>query len=436
MTLRAVSLFSNCGAGDVGYATAGFTFEVMGELEQRRLEVALLNHPGAHGVPGDLRETLPHLLSAFRRRAGRWARPALLAACPPCQGLSSARSDRGAESDADAGSRDYRNLLVSVIERAARELRPRVVVVENVPAFLRRQVRHPRSGNPVSAAAYLVEALSSRYAWFAMVGDLADYGVPQHRTRAFLTFIDKTEPCLADLIDGRETPFPAVTHAGRHIALDAFLTELNLPKLDARSPEQARSAVPLHFVSVLDPERYSMVAAIPENGSAWKNDRCGECGRVPAGDDDATCPLCGRPLLRPVICNDDGSIRLITGFRSSSYTRMRTGEPASTITTASGSLGSDRTLHPTQNRTLSPLECAQVQTIPLDFKWGDTLERYGHTNLRAMIGEAVPPLFTAMHGRLLVRLLSGNPPGATLTSGDQRVKAATLALRVAGASTR
>ena len=43
--------------------------------------------------------------------------------------------------------------------------------------------------------------------------------------------------------------------------------------------------------------------------------------------------------------------------------------------------------------------------MPRSFKWGDALEKWGHTNLRAMIGEAVPPLFTFKHGRVLRDLL-------------------------------
>src|ERR1700684_778569 len=103
LPLHAVSLFSNCGAGDLGYAAAGFQFDVMAELDPRRLSVALLNHPDAEGVPGDLRETLPEVVQAYRRKVGA-ADPALLAACPPCQGMSSARSTRGHAEDADAGS--------------------------------------------------------------------------------------------------------------------------------------------------------------------------------------------------------------------------------------------------------------------------------------------------------------------------------------------
>src|SRR5713226_4024685 len=95
---HAVSLFSNCGAGDVGYRQAGFRFDVMAELDPRRLEVCLLNHPGAVGVPDDLRDTWPIVVERYRGMAGD-AAPDLLAACPPCQRWSSARGKRGQQAD-------------------------------------------------------------------------------------------------------------------------------------------------------------------------------------------------------------------------------------------------------------------------------------------------------------------------------------------------
>jgi len=158
----------------------------MAEIDPRRLEVALLNHPEATGVAGDLRETWPQVVEAYRQAAGS-ERPALLDACPPCQGMSSARSKRGLESDPDAGSRDKRNLLVVVIAEVARALQPRVIVVENVPAFLTRHVRHPETGAAVSAAVLLIESLAEDYLPYPLLTDLADYGVPQTRKRAFLT---------------------------------------------------------------------------------------------------------------------------------------------------------------------------------------------------------------------------------------------------------
>src|SRR6266481_3952299 len=158
---HAVSLFSNCGAGDVGYSKAGFRFDVMAELDPRRLEVCLLNHD-AVGVAGDLRKTWKAVVRNYRSKVGV-TRPALLAACPPCQGMSTANSDRGSESDPDAGMKDARNVLVTVIANVARSLQPRIIVVENVPAFLTRQVRHPKTGDPISAARLLIEYLGSDY---------------------------------------------------------------------------------------------------------------------------------------------------------------------------------------------------------------------------------------------------------------------------------
>src|SRR5437588_696600 len=99
-------------------------------------------------------------------------------------------------------------------------------------------------------------------------------------------------------------------------------------------------------------------------------------------------------------------------------------QPAATITTASGHLGSHRTIHPSENRVLSPQECANLQTFPPNFDWGDALEKWGHTNIRIMIGEAVPPLFTKQHGHVLRKLLSGKRPRRLLAQSDRRCKTA------------
>ena len=194
--LRAVSLFSNCGAGDVGYRDAGFRFDVMAELDPRRLDVCLLNHPGAEGVAGDLRKTWQTVIKKYRARAGK-ARPALLCACPPCQGMSSARSGKGSHDDAAAGSKDERNLLVTVVANVALELKPSLLVVENVPAFFTRKVHHPKDKKPVSAANYLITALADDYVAFPLVTDLCDFGVPQSRNPSFARICQVSRSCSA-----------------------------------------------------------------------------------------------------------------------------------------------------------------------------------------------------------------------------------------------
>lgn len=416
-SLESVSLFSNCGAGDVGFARAGFRFQVMAEIDERRLDVALRNHRHAAGIVGDLRETWPEVVASYRERRGPTP-PTLLSACPPCQGMSSARSRRGHESDADAGSRDARNLLVEVIAQVADEVQPRIVVVENVPAFLSRLVKDPATGEPVSAAALLIRLLESHYRAFPFVTDLADYGVPQRRVRAFLTFIRLDEPSLELLEETGAAPYPcpaARPGASTPKSLGEALAELDAKALDAVSTAQARDeSNPMHAVPVWgDNRQYRMVAAIPpgSGGRAWQNPLCEECGEVDVGSEDAVCPICSAPLLRPVVKESDGSYRLVKGFRNSSYARMSPDAPAATITTASGHVGSDLTIHPFENRLLSPYECAYLQTFPDDFDWGTALERWGPTFVRTIIGEAVPPKFTELHGRALARLLDGGVDG-------------------------
>jgi len=429
--LRAISLFSNCGAGDVGFAEAGFRFDVMAELDPRRLSVALLNHPEAQGVPGDLRETLHDVVRAYRKLAGATA-PALLAACPPCQGLSSAQSGRGLGSDADAGSRDARNLLVQVVAEAMNMLAPRALVVENVQAFLTRKVRHPRTGVPVSAASFLIAELANDYEVYPLVADLADFGVPQSRKRSFLTFIRRDDPAV-EILGRREwSPYPwtsPVTHETQPISLKDALESFGLPSLDARAVQFATSDIAMHSVPVWPRDRYRMVEAIPQNTgrSAWENDFCLECGRRARDRSRVRCSRCGHLLPRPITKNKDGVARLVTGFHTS-YRRMAADEPASTVTTASGHVGSDTTIHPWENRVLSTLECALLQTFPSSFQWGDALERWGPTNVRAMIGEAVPPLFTKKHGRVLSQLLRGIPPRLAMPIQDPRVLSARRAL--------
>ena len=429
-THHAISLFSNCGAGDVGYKKAGFTFDVMAELDKGRMSVCLLNHPNAHGVRGDLRITWRDVVKAYKQRTNG-AELSLLAACPPCQGMSSARSGRGLGSDPDAGVKDARNLLVTVISNVARELKPRIIIVENVQAFLTRKIKHPKTGAPISAAKLLMQDLKKNYVVFPVLVDLGEFGVPQTRKRTFLTFIRRDNPTLKTIIAENLFPYPTPSHAldygGTPINLKEALSSFGLDSLDASSPEKARSkkGIALHSVPVWSKHYYAMVASIPRHkgGSGWQNNRCVQCGVVDVKEDDAVCPKCSGPLLRPVV-KEKNSYRLVHGFKSSTYSRMKSYAPAATITTATGHIGSNHTIHPFENRVFSALECALLQTFPRNFKWGEAALERGHTRIRDMIGEAVPPLFTEKHGKVLIALLECRIPRNLITGDDLRCKRA------------
>jgi DNA (cytosine-5)-methyltransferase 1 len=325
--------------------------------------------------------------------------------------------------------------LVTVIADVVEALRPWTIVVENVSAFLTRRVRHPETEEAVTAAALLHSKLADRYHLFAAVVDLADYGVPQTRKRAFLTFVDRNCPGLRPIMEANLAPFPQPSHGPErqpHVTLREALHSFGLPPLDSVSAEAAGiSATNLHQVPFWADRRQSMVAAIPPNSgrSAWENDLCVKCGTATSDRARATCALCNSPLLRPVVTGADGRHRLVTGFSSSSYRRMHPDRPSSTVTTASGHVGSDYTIHPWENRLLSVLECALLQTFPRDFAWGDALAKWGTTNVREMIGEAVPPHFTLQHGLALAELFTGERKVNLISLDDPRLLSAQSRLK-------
>ena len=154
-------------------------------------------------------------------------------------------------------------------------------MVENVPAFLSRLVKDPATGEPVSAAALLIRLLESHYRAFPFVTDLADYGVPQRRVRAFLTFLRLDEPSVELLEQTGAAPYPCpVTRpdASTPKSLGEALAELDAMALDAVSSAQARDeSNPMHAVPVWgDNRQYRMVAAIEpgSGGRAWQNSQC------------------------------------------------------------------------------------------------------------------------------------------------------------------
>ena len=118
-----------------------------------------------------------------------------------------------------------------------------------------------------------------------------------------------------------------------------------------------------------------------------------------------SAPSCHTAMKnRPIVIGKKGP-RLIKGFKSS-YRRMRSDEPASTVTTNSSHVGSDNKIHPWENRVLSILECADLQTVPRCFDWSSAIDSRRLYLIRNVIGEAFPSYFTYLHGRILSGSLS------------------------------
>jgi DNA (cytosine-5)-methyltransferase 1 len=277
----------------------------------------------------------------------------------------------------------------------------------------------------------LVETFFERlsdYAVFSGVVQMADYGIPQVRRRSVLLLMDKGLPCVARLGAEGLLPWPKATHAENQnddrpgwVTLEEWFTRRAYRALDARNEDTSRDEEdPLHFVPHYDADRYLWVSDIPPNSgrSAYQNDTCPRCGRKCVKEGLIRCPTCKATMVnRPYVKGRNGKTRLVRGFKSS-YRRMYPDRPAPTVTTASSHLGSDYKIHPWENRVLSIRECVELQTIPKAYSWEWALKNGHHYLIREVVGEAIPPWFSYLHGQVLEELLGGKLPKRRLTVGQ------------------
>jgi len=405
--LTAVSLFSGGGLSDAGYLAAGFEVVVQAELDPTRAEIGKSNFPDSEWVIGDVRRTSDQIVKAYKAATKRPL--SLLVATPPCQGLSSSNPSRGKRATEDARKNAKRNALLLRIIQVAQRLKPRAIVAENVRQILTHEVYW--SGTKRTVVEVLKRELPG-YEFWHMPVDMADYGVAQSRTRAVIVGIRKTEKCVKSLRKAQLAPIPAPTHSegGRDnykpwVTVRQWCEARAYPRLDASSKASATSDDPLHSVPWYDRERYRLIADIPPHSgrSAYDNKTCPNCRRKVAASDRAKCLRCGGVLWNRPIVRGRGRPRLIKGFLSS-YRRMRSERPAATITTNSSHIGSDWKIHPYENRVLSARECADLQTVPRWYKWSIALDGGKGYLVRNLIGEALPPYFTYIHGQALTAL--------------------------------
>lgn len=212
-----VSLFSGAGGLDLGLEQAGFRVVAANDFDRDCVETLRRNQraripigpgnkaaclDGARIVPGPVESIGAEALRPEGAASG-W-RPDLLAGGPPCQPFSSAGSQRGMA--------DPRGTLFAHFVRLAEELRPRVILFENVRGLV--TARGPR-GLPGEALNMVREAFEAiGYATNFALLNAADFGAPQRRVRLFMLAADTGSVLPA---------FPAPTHRRAADPMDAAL---------------------------------------------------------------------------------------------------------------------------------------------------------------------------------------------------------------------
>lgn len=252
----------------------------------------------------------------------------LLKACPPCQGFSSL-----AKGPVD----DRRNDLVLDVFRFVDRLRPRTVLLENVPG-LARDRRLPELHGMMTELGYRLRGTTV---------DAAGFGVPQRRKR-FICFAVREDLPFAfdgDLLGLLPAGFRTAPRTARQ-ALDHL-------------SRRCRAADPLNVYRRSSAAVEQRIAAVPVGGNRFD---------LPEEHQLA----CHKRLTR-------------TRNAGASYGRVKLDEPAPTMTTRCTTPACGTFIHPTENRGLTLREAATFQTFPVNYQFYGT---YG--SIERQIGNAVP----------------------------------------------
>ena len=350
--LIAVEAFAGGGGLAVGLRDAGFRTVAAIELEPHAAATFKANHPNVHVFRQDIREVCGREL--LKLASGRVD---VLAACPPCQGFSSLTSKWR--------KHDPRNDLVSEVGRLAREMRPRAIMMENVPGLANK-------GKPLLDA--LVEDLEELgYITNCDVLQVADFGVPQHRRRLVL---------LAGLGYRIEMPEPTHSRTGENglpkwktvrDTIGKMKEPLTYPEAKERGGPQLFS---WHVVRQLSPQNQARLKAARPGGS-WSD----------------------FPEDIRVKCHRGG----YEGFPNV-YGRLTWDKPSATITAGCTTLSKWRFGHPEKDRTISLREAAMLQTFPADY----IIETPHFERACEIVGNALPCLFAEVTAQQVRRAILEN----------------------------
>jgi DNA (cytosine-5)-methyltransferase 1 len=328
MNPLAIDLFSGCGGLTLGLKQAGFRVVGAVEIDPLAVKTYKANHKRVSIWKQDISKLpVSKVKEKLNLSSGQLD---LLAGCPPCQGFSTLRTRNGANQN-----RDCRNNLVREMLRFVRGLRPKAVMMENVPGLKSKKQFYDFCRG--------LRKLGYKVDWD--VKDAARYGVPQRRRRLILLAGANAKVPFSSESKERRT----VRHAIGH-----------LPKAGS-SGDAIHDAKEKRTAKILD-----LIRDIPRDGG----------GRLDL------------PKERQLTCH-----KKFDGFKDV-YGRMAWNEVAPTITSGCFNPSKGRFLHPQENRAITMREAALLQSFPLKYWFPPDA---GKQAVALMIGNALPPEFIRRH---------------------------------------
>lgn len=340
--LTGLSLFASAGIAEMNLGNYS-NIVLANELLPIRAKVHEFWHPNAEMICGDITtsEIKETLIDKAKQKQVNF-----VLATPPCQGVSLiGKNKRNAQ-----WLKDPRNFLIFHALEVIDAISPDVIVIENVDRFAK--VSFPYNDELLTITEILHKKYGETYEIKSKIYNSADYGVPQARKRLIIVLTR----------NGFSFDFP--TPIEKHITVEDAIG--NLPSLESGQTSYLKH----HNARVHTKEHVELMSHTPTGKSAFQNEVY-----FPRKADGTR--IIGYPYT---------------------YKRIDWDRPAPTITMRSDTISSTHTVHPGRNlgnglysdaRVLTLRELFILSSINPDI---DLPDFASHSQIRYMVGEAVPPL--------------------------------------------
>lgn len=369
--LTYISLFSSAGVGCYGFKQAGFQCIATNEIVPRRLDVQKFNNKCKYDsgyICGDI--TDESVKASIYEQIDLWKTWEMLEdvdvviATPPCQGMSVANHKKSSEEI-------VRNSLVVESIKLVLQIKPKVFIFENVPAFM-KTICTDSDNVEKSIQSAIQQNLGKEYSYVWEVINFKDYGACSSRSRTVVIGIRKN---IADDI----SPYDIFPRRKRTRTLRDVIGRF--PRLEQMGEIQTDDI-------------YHSFRAYPEHMREWiRHLREGESAFDQVEADRIPHQIIDGKRVENARKNGD------------KYRRQTWDKVGPCVHTRNDQLASQNTIHPEDDRVFSIRELMSLMTVPFDFKWSrhelkelNALSLYEkkaflkkeEIKIRQSLGEAVP----------------------------------------------
>lgn len=385
--MKSIDLFAGAGGLSCGLKQSGFKPILANELVAQYAETYQLNHQEAQVIVGDVRHVCE--IDLKKQLGVVEGEIDLLAGGPPCQGFSINAPIRTLD--------DERNHLFKDFLRVVSVIKPKAVLIENVPGIVSLG-----KGTVVQQIYKELESLGYRVNHKILFA--GHYGIPQMRFRTVFIGLRNYNG---------EIVFPEPKFNSKAVANFTGAKELciSLPPLFCQELKQqvtvwdALSDLPeINNGQVVSPKNYLSEPANEYQDYLRKNSKeinSHYCAKIAAVNIERLkyIPQGGSWRDIPFELLPDGLKRARRSDHTKRYGRLHPDALCSTVLTKCdphwGSF-----FHPTQDRVVSVREAARIQSFPDDYLFtGSITQQY------EQIGNAVPPLLGRAIGDEIMKML-------------------------------